>query len=235
VARHSLPNEVFNLPKEEDTYMSVTPELVKQLREKTGAGMMDCKSALTEAKGSIEAAIEVLRKKGLKDIEKRAGKVAAEGIVGVYVHPGDQVVALVELNCETDFVARGDEFKLVARDIAMHVAALKPKYLDIDEIPASVLEKEKEIIMEQLNDAQKEKLDKIMPGKLQSFYADNVLMYQQFVKEESKTIKQIVDELGIRTGEKVTLRRFQRFQVGEGIEKVSANLAEEVAKMTSVN
>ena len=111
--------------------MSVTPELVKQLREKTGAGMMDCKSALTEAKGSIEAAIEVLRKKGLKDIEKRAGKVAAEGIVGVYVHPGDQVVALVELNCETDFVARGDEFKVVARDIAMHVAALRRSALPL--------------------------------------------------------------------------------------------------------
>lgn len=215
--------------------MSVTPELVKQLREKTGAGMMDCKSALTEAKGSIEAAIEVLRKKGLKDIEKRAGKVAAEGTIGVYVHPGEQVVSLVELNCETDFVARGDEFRNAARDIAMHVAALKPSYLDISDIPESVIEKEKEIILEQLNDAQKAKLDKILPGKLQAFYADNVLMYQQFVKEESKTIKQIVEELGMRCGEKVTLRRFQRFQVGEGIQKKAENLAEEVAKMTGVN
>lgn len=215
--------------------MSVTPELVKQLREKTGAGMMDCKAALSEANGSIEGAVEVLRKKGLKDIEKRAGKVAAEGMVGVYVHPGDQVVAVVELNCETDFVARGEEFRSVARDIAMHVAAMKPKYLDVEDIPAAVIEKEKEIVMEQLNDAQKAKLDKILPGKLQSFYADTVLIQQQFVKDESKTIRQIIDELSVKTGEKVTLRRFQRFQVGEGIEKVATNLAAEVAAMTGVN
>jgi elongation factor Ts len=215
--------------------MSVTPELVKQLREKTGAGMMDCKAALSESNGSIDAAIEILRKKGLKDIEKRAGKVAAEGMIGVYMHPGDQVVAIVELNCETDFVARGEEFRAVARDIAMHVAAMKPRFLDIADVPASVLAKEQEIITEQLNDAQKAKLDKIMPGKLQAFYADNCLMCQNFVKDEGKTIKQIVEELGIKTGEKVTLRRFQRFQVGEGIEKQVANLAEEVAKMTGVN
>lgn len=213
--------------------MSVTPELVKQLREKTGAGMMDCKKALSEANGSIEGAIEVLRKKGLKDVEKRAGKVAAEGAIGVYIHPGDQVVAIVELNCETDFVARGEEFKGVARDLAMHVAAMKPRYADVADIPEAVIEKEKEIVFEQLNEAQRSKLDKIMPGKLQSFYADNVLMSQSFVKDEEKTIRQVVDELSVRTGEKVTLRRFQRFQVGEGIEKVVTNLAAEVAAMTA--
>ncbi len=215
--------------------MAVTPELVKQLREKTGAGMMDCKAALTESNGSIEGAVEVLRKKGLKDIEKRAGKVAAEGIVGVYVHPGDQVVAVVELNCETDFVARGDEFRNVARDIAMHVAAMKPRYVDTTDVPEAVLEKEKEIVVEQLNEAQKAKLDKILPGKLQSFYSDVVLLSQQFVKDESKTVRQVVDELSLKTGEKVTLRRFQRFQVGEGIEKTVTHWAAEVAAMTGIN
>lgn len=213
----------------------VTAELVKELRQKTGAGMMDCKSALTEANGSIDAAIEILRKKGLKDIGKRAGKVAAEGTLGVYVHPGDQVIAVVELNCETDFVARGDEFKSVARDIAMHIAAMRPVYAKIEDIPNEVIEKEKEIVLEQLNDAQKTKADKIIPGKLEAFYQDTVLMKQIFVKDESgkKTIEDLVIQLSAKVGEKVVLRRFQRFEVGQGIEMQQANLSEEVASMLS--
>ncbi len=214
---------------------AVSAEMVKQLRQQTGAGMMDCKSALAEANGSMEVAIEVLRKKGLKDLGKRAGKVAAEGTIGVYAHAGDQVVSLVELNSETDFVARGEEFKKTARDIAMHVAAMKPKYLSVEEIPETVVAKEKEIILEQLNDAQKAKADMIMPGKMEAFYADNVLLKQIYVKDESgkKTIQEIVNDLSTKVGEKVQIRRFQRYEVGEGVEKQQTNLAEEVASMVS--
>ncbi len=215
--------------------MAITAEDVKRLREKTGAGMMDCKGALTEANGNFESAIEVLRKKGLKDIGKRTGKVAAEGTIGFYVHPGDQIVALVELNCETDFVARGDSFKAAARDIAMHIAAMKPTYVAIEDVPAALLQKEKEIALEQLPENQRAKADRILPGKIDKFYEDVVLLRQPFVKDESgkKTIKDIIEELGIKCGEKVGIRRFQRFQVGEGIEKLQGDLAADVAAMTA--
>lgn len=212
----------------------ISAELVKQLRTQTGAGMMDCKAALKEANGSLEAAVEVLRKKGLKDIGKRAGKVAAEGCVGVYVHPGDQVVALVELNSETDFVARGEEFRATARDIAMHIAAMKPIYLSAEDVPAAVLDKEKEILMEQLNEAQRAKADKILPGKLQKFYEEHCLLNQIFVKDDSasKTINDLVEALSVKCGEKVKVRRFCRYEVGEGIAKSEMNFAAEVAAMT---
>lgn len=211
----------------------VSAELVKKLREKTGAGMMDCKSALKESNGSIDAAIEILRKKGLKDVGKRSGKTAAEGTLGVYIHPGDQVVAVVELNCETDFVARGDEFREMAKSIAMQVAAMKPRYVAVEEVPASVLEKEKEILLEQLNEAQKKNADKILPGKLEKFYEDFVLLKQVYIKDElgKKTIKDLVDDLSIKCGEKVQIRRFSRIEVGEGIEKHAQNFADEVASM----
>lgn len=211
----------------------ITSEMIKKLRDMTGAGMMDCKSALTEADGSIEGAIEVLRKKGLKDIAKRAGKTAAEGTIGVYTHPGDQVVAIVELNCETDFVARGEEFKAVARDLAMHVAAMKPQYLSVEDVPESVIEKEKEICLDQLNDKQKEKADKILPGKIEKFLEGAVLLKQIFIKDESEsqTVQAIVENLGMKCGEKVSIRRFSRIEVGEGIEKVQSNIADDVAAM----
>lgn len=213
----------------------ISSELVKQLRQRTGAGMMDCKAALVEAKGSLDEAIEVLRKRGLKDLSKRSGKIAAEGLIGVYTHPGDQVVSVVELNCETDFVARNEEFKALARDLAVHIAAMKPQYLTEEEVPAEVLEKEKEILMAQLNDAQKAKADKILPGKLEKFYEDTVLLRQPYVKDESGklTIKDLVDQLSVKVGEKVVVRRFQRFEVGEGIQKTQTNLAAEVAAMTA--
>lgn len=209
----------------------VSMELVKTLRDRTGAGMMDCKKALEEAKGSIETAIEVLRKKGLKDLSKRSGRTSAEGVVGVYAHPGDQIVSICELNCETDFVARNDDFKRTAREIAMHVAALKPQYLSPEEIPAAVIEKEKEICLSQLNDAQKSKADKILPGKLEKFYEEVCLLNQKFVKDDTgtKTVKVVIEELGVKTGEKVVLRRFQRFEVGEGIEKKTTDYAAEVS------
>lgn len=215
----------------------VSASLVKQLRDQTGAGMMDCKKALAEANGSMELAVEILRKKGLKDIGKRAGKTAAEGTIGVYVHAGDQVVAIVELNCETDFVARGDEFREAARELAMHVAAMRPQYLDAGDVPEHVLLKEKEILLEQLEEAQRAKADKILPGKIEKFYADNCLLRQNFVKDDTgkKSVKDIIDELSVRTGEKVVVRRFARYEVGEGIVKQATNLADDVAALTSVN
>ena len=211
----------------------ITSEMIKKLREMTGAGMMDCKGALNEAEGSIDKAIEVLRKKGLKDIEKRSAKTAAEGTLGVYVHPGDQVVSVVELNCETDFVGRGDEFRALARDLAMHVAAMKPRFLNVEDVPEQILEKEKEILLEQLNDDQKKKADKILPGKVEKFLESAVLMKQIYIKDEteSKTIKTLIDDMSMRCGEKVTIRRYSRLEVGEGIERTQGNLAADVAAM----
>lgn len=214
---------------------AITSDMIKKLREMTGAGMMDCKGALNEAEGSIDKAIEILRKKGLKDIEKRSGKTAAEGTLGVYIHPGDQVVSVVELNCETDFVGRGDEFRQLAKDLAMHVAAMKPRYLSVEEVPEQILEKEKEILMEQLNDEQKKKADRILPGKVEKFLEGVVLLKQIYIKDdtESKTIKTLIDDMSMRCGEKVTVRRFSRLEVGEGVEKVAGNLADDVAAMVS--
>lgn len=206
----------------------ITAGMVKELREKTGAGMMDCKSALEESKGDMNAAIEILRKKGLKDVSKRAGKVAAEGALGVYTHPGDQIVAVVELNCETDFVAKGDDFKDLARALAMQVAAMKPLYTSIEEVPESVIEKEKEILTAQLSPEQKAKADKIIPGKLKNYYETNCLLEQSFIKDDSKKVGDLVNEYSARSGEKVQVRRFVRIEVGEGIEKAETNFADEV-------
>lgn len=215
--------------------MSISAATVKALREKTGAGMMDCKKALGEADGDMDKAIEVLRKMGLKDVSKRADKVTAEGTVGMYSHAGDQIGVIVELNCETDFVARGDEFKGLARGIAMHVAAMNPAYLSEADVPQQLVDKEKEILLETLNDKQKAMADKILPGKLQKFYEDHCLLNQPYIKDDSgkTTVQQALDELSARIGEKVTLRRFIRFEVGEGIEKQVTDYAEEIAQTIS--
>jgi elongation factor Ts len=151
----------------------------------------------------------------------------------VYVHPGDQVISVVELNCETDFVARGDEFRQLARDLAMHVAAMKPAYLTDEDVPEAVLAKEREIAFEQLNEEQKKKADKILPGKIEKFLESSVLLRQIFIKDEteSKTIRSLVEALSMKCGEKVTVRRFVRMEVGEGIEKVQSNIAADVAAM----
>ena len=211
----------------------ISAELVKQLRERTGAGILDCKKALAEAAGSMDQAVEVLRKKGLKDLSKRAGKVAAEGTIGIYVHQGEQVVSVVELNCETDFVARTEEFRSLARDLALHVAAMKPLYVSVEDVPASVLDKEKEILSAQLDEKQRAKADKILPGKIEKYYEDTVLFRQGFVKDDSGklTVKDLVDQFSMKCGERVVVRRFQRFEVGEGIEKQQSNLADDVAAM----
>lgn len=217
--------------------MAISAAQVKELRDKTGAGMMDCKKALAESDGNLDKAIEYLKKKGLKDISKRAGKVAAEGTIGSYSHAGDQIVAIVELNCETDFVGRGDDFKDLARGIAMHVAAMAPDYLDEESVPAKILDKEKEILLETLNDKQKEMADKILPGKLKKFYEENCLLHQPYVKDDSgkSTVGEAIDALSAKVGEKITLRRFARYAVGEGIEKKQENLADEVAATISGN
>lgn len=215
----------------------VSAKLVQELRNKTGAGMMDCKVALKESNGSLDGAIEYLRKKGLKDLGKRAGKVAAEGTVGVYIHHGGQIAAMVELNCETDFVARGTDFQSLAKDIAMHVAATNPAYLTEEEVPTAVLDKEKEILTEQLNESQKKMADKILPGKLKKFFDDNVLLHQIFVRDESgkQTIKALLEEYSVKCGEKLVVRRFKRFEVGEGIERAVKSFADEVAATIGAN
>ena len=215
--------------------MSISASDVKALREKTGAGMMDCKKALAEASGDMEKAIEVLRKMGLKDVGKRADKVTAEGTIGMYSHAGDQIGVIVELNCETDFVARGDDFRELARGIAMHAAAMNPLYLSEADVPEAVIAKEKEILLETLNDKQKEMADKILPGKLKKFYEENCLLHQPYIKDDSgkSTVQQALEDMSAKIREKVTLRRFMRFEVGDGIEKEETNYAEEIAATIS--
>lgn len=210
--------------------MSISASDVKKLREITGAGMMDCKKALQEANGNQEQAIEILRKMGLKTVGKRSDKVAAEGYVGMYLHAGGQVGAIVELNCETDFVARGEEFQETAKGIAMHIAAMKPAYLSESDIPENILEKEKEIVLESLSEAQKDKADKIIPGKIRKFCEENCLLNQSYIKDESGklSIQQLIENLTAKVGEKITVRRFTVFEVGEGIEKEEQDLAAEV-------
>lgn len=211
----------------------VTASLVKELRDKTGAGMMDCKSALKEANGSVDTAIELLRKKGLKNVGKRADKTAAEGCVGVYLHSGDQVGALVELNCETDFVARGEEFRDLARAIAMHVAAMEPTYVSEADVPAGVLDKERDIFLAQLTEQQRASADKILPGKLKKVFEEHCLLNQPYVKDDAKTVLDVLNDMSAKVGEKVMVRRFERFKVGEGIEKVETNLAADVEALTA--
>jgi elongation factor Ts len=211
----------------------VTATLVKDLREKTGAGMMDCKKALTETKGDLPKAEEWLRLKGLSKAASKAGRVAAEGTVGSYIHMGGKIGVLLEVNCETDFVARTPEFQALAKDIAMHIAALNPRWVRREEVPAEEVAKEKEIYRIQVKESGKpEKAwDKIVEGKLEKFFSEFCLVDQAFAKDQNKTVKQVVDEAIAKTGENIQLRRFARFQLGEGIEKKKEDLASEIAKM----
>ena len=209
----------------------VSASMVKELREQTGAGMMDCKKALAESGGDFQKAAEWLRKKGISRQEGKAGRVAAEGVIGTYVH-GGKIGVMVEVNCETDFVARNDDFQALVRDVAMHIAATAPKYLDRTEIPADALEKEKEIQRAQLKEAGKPEAmwEKILVGKLEKFYETVCLVDQFWVKDDKKRIHEMVTERGAKIGEKISIRRFMRYQVGEGIEKKKEDLAAEVAK-----
>jgi len=215
----------------------ITAAAVKALREKSGAGMIDVKNALVEANGDEAAAMEILRKKGVATAGKKAGRVTAEGAVGSYIHMGGKVGVIVEINCESDFVARGEEFQQLVKDVAMHVAAADPRYTNRDEVPADVLDKEREITREQLKNDPKnankpeDVLAKIVDGRLNKFYEENVLVDQPFVKDPSKTIGELVTEKIASIKENITIRRFTRYKMGEGIEKKQDDFAAEVASM----
>ena len=210
--------------------MAITANQVKELREKTGAGMMDCKNALSESSGDMEQAIVWLRKKGLASAQKKASRIAAEGMVGYYIHPGDKLGVLVEVNCETDFAAKSPEFKGLVKDIAMHVAAQNPLYVRRDEVTPEVLEKEKEIYKDQARASGKPEhiVDKIAEGKLESFYQMACLYDQQFVKDPSQTVEQLINASIGKIGENIRVRRFARFKTGEGLEKRQSDLAADV-------
>ena len=210
--------------------MSFTAKDVMTLRQRTGAGMMDCKNALNETNGDMDKAVDYLREKGIAKAAKKAGRIAAEGIVDSYIHMGGKIGVLVEVNCETDFVARGDQFKALVHDIAMHIAAANPLYLCPEEVPASVLEHEKDILRAQAREEGKPEaiIEKMVEGRIKSYYEDNCLLNQKFVKDTSKTISELVIEATAQIGEKIAVRRFVRFEMGEGLEKKSENLADEV-------
>lgn len=217
----------------------ITASAVKSLREKTGAGMVDCKNALVEANGDEAAAIEILRKKGMATAGKKAGRVTAEGAVGSYIHMGGKVGVMVEINCESDFVSRGDEFQQLVKDVAMHIAAADPRYLTREEVPAEDINKEREILLDQLKNDPKnankpeDVLNKIIEGRLNKFYEEVVLLDQPFVKDPSKTVGELVTEKIASIKENITVRRFTRYKMGEGIEKKADDFAAEVASMVS--
>jgi elongation factor Ts len=219
----------------------ITSAAVKALREKTGAGMMECKKALTEAGGSEEQAIEILRKRGMASASKKAGRVAAEGVVGSYIHMGGKVGVLVEVNCETDFVARTDEFQALVKDIAMHIAASEPRYVAREEVPGDVLDKEREISLAQARNDPKnankpeQVLEKIVEGRLNKFFEEAVLLDQPFVKDPAKTVNDLLTEKIAATGERITVRRFTRYKMGEGLQKREDDFGGEVAALTGGN
>jgi elongation factor Ts len=202
-------------------FVEVSANMVKELREKTGAGMMDCKKALAETGGDFQKALDYLRQKGLATAAKRAGRVASEGRIGSYIHAGGKIGVMVEVNCETDFVAKTDDFQAFAKDISMHIAASNPSYIRREEVTVEVLEREKEIYRAQARDAQKPEkvIDKIVEGKLEKFYGETCLLEQPFVKDPDLTIQDLLNGLIGKLGEKIEIRRFTRYQVGEGMAK----------------
>jgi len=201
--------------------MEITAEAVKKLREKTGVGLMDCKEALKQSKGDMEKAIEFLREKGLAKLQKRMGKIASEGIIASYIHTGGKVGTIVEVNCETDFVANTKEFQEFAKDIAMQITASVPLYVKREDVPAEAIEKEKNIYRKQaLESGKPEKIvDKIAEGKLEKFYQEVCLIEQSFIKNPDITVKELLEELIVKMGEKILVNRFIRFQLGETIEE----------------
>ncbi|MBR2052900.1 MAG: translation elongation factor Ts [Clostridia bacterium] len=214
-----------------------TPQDVAKLRAATGAGMMDCKKALTECNGDMEKATIWLREKGIAAAAKKADRIAAEGIVASYIHMGGKIGVLVELNCETDFVAKGDKFAALAKDVAMQIAAAKPLYVNIEDVDASALEAEKEILRNQaLNEGKPEAIvEKMVEGRIKKYYQEVCLYEQPFVKDSSKTIREMINEAIMAIGEKITIRRFTRYEMGEGLEKRKDDLAAEVAAQMAGN
>ena len=201
--------------------MSITSAMVKELRDKTGAGIMDCKEALNVSVGDFETAIDYLRKKGMSAATKRSSKPAKDGVVASYIHMGGRIGVLVEVNCETDFVAKTADFQLVAKDLAMHVAAANPLYLKSEDIPPDVISREKEIYKSQaLAEKKPEKIwDKIIEGKLKKYYEDVCLLNQKFIKDTDITVETLINNMIAKTGENIVIRRFARFQLGEELKK----------------
>jgi elongation factor Ts len=199
----------------------ISAQAVKELRERTGAGMMDCKNALIEANGDMERAIEILREKGLAAAAKKAGRVANEGLVEAYIHGGGRIGVLVEVNCETDFVANTEEFRNFVKEICMQIAAANPRYISREDVPQEVIEKEKEILRAQaLNEGKPANvIDKIVEGRLEKFYKENCLLEQEYIRDPEKTVKDLLNEMIAKLGENIIIRRFARFERGEGLEK----------------
>ncbi len=213
----------------------ITAEMVKDLRERTGAGMMDCKKALTETGGDMEKAIDFLREKGLAAAAKRAGRVAAEGVVEAYIHGAGRIGVMLELNCETDFVAKTDDFRALAKDLAMQVAAANPSFVRREEVPAEVIAHEREVLRAQaMNEGKPAHIaEKMVEGRLEKYYKENCLMEQPFIKDPDTTVTQLITAKIAKIGENISVRRFVRYQLGEGLEKKSNDFAAEV--MATVN
>ena len=220
--------------------MAITAALVKELRDMTGAGMMDAKKALVETDGNIDKAVDLLREKGLAAAAKKAGRIAAEGVVQSYIHAGGRIGVLVEVNCETDFVAKTDDFQNLARDIAMQIAAVNPTYLNREEVPTEVIEHEKQVLLEQAKVEAEEDvkagrkpkpeavLEKMVAGRIEKFYKENCLLEQVFIKDGDKTVTDIINESIAKSGENINVRRFVRYGLGEGIEKRQDDFVAEV-------
>lgn len=209
----------------------ISASMVKELRERTGAGMMDCKKALGEVNGDMEKAIEFLREKGLAAAAKKAGRIAAEGVVESYIHGGGRIGVLVEINCETDFVAKNEDFRGLARDIAMQIAAAKPEYVRREEVPAEAIEKEREILRAQaINEGKPEKIvDKMVEGRIEKYFKEVCLLEQPFIKDSDKNVQHVINEVISKIGEKIDVRRFSRYEMGEGLQKRQDDFAAEVA------
>jgi elongation factor Ts len=203
--------------------MDISIELVKDLRQRTGAGVIDCKTALKEAKGDMDAAIEYLRRKGLATAAKKAGRIATDGLVSSYIHAGGKMGVLVEVNCETDFVAKTEDFQTFVKNIAMHIAATNPQYIRREEIPPEVLERERRIYRSQAVDSGKPEkvINKIVEGKMERFYSEACLLEQTYFKDADLTVKEVLDTTIAKLGENITIRRFTRFQLGEGLQSKS--------------
>ena len=211
--------------------MEITAKMVKELRDKSGAGMMDCKKALKESDGDIDRAADILREQGLSKVAKKSSRIAAEGIVESYIH-NNRIGVLIEVNSETDFVAKNEDFREFVRDMAMQVAAANPKYVTREEVPQEELDHERSVLKEQaLNEGKPEKIvEKMVEGRLEKFYKEIVLLVQPFIKDGDKSVNDLLTELIAKIGEKISIRRFCRYEVGEGLEKRNEDFAEEVAK-----
>jgi len=212
--------------------MEITAGMVKELREMTGCGMMDCKKALTESNGDVQKAVEFLREKGLASAAKKAGRIAAEGIVESYIHGGGRIGVLVEVNIETDFAAKNPDFRAFVKDVAMQIAASSPLYVQREDVPAEVVEKEKEILKQQaMNEGKPANIaEKMVIGRVDKFFKQICLLEQPFIKDTDKTVQDIVNEKIAMIGEKISIRRFTRYEMGEGLTRKEENFAEEVMK-----